>query len=617
VIAGDGERACEDAAKDELARGLLCARGGGYVRRILPVVVVVLGWAFACSSLEPHPDIASDPGSGSGASSNGAGTGGSGGSGGLPPEQELEETFREPVVSGRWIWTANPDTGKVALIDAESLNITTGEAELAPTYLAPLASRSADEGAALVINVGTDTASILRGSAGVITGQSVPIHHGANSLEVTPSGGLVVAWTNAQIVESADPTEGFQDVSVITLGDEESGPKSRRLTVGYRPSRVFFDHDEERAFVISEASISVVALAGDGAPKVLRDVPLGANPSEAAASRDVSVTPDGALALVRHEGSSVLDFVDLVSGVKTEVSLPGPVTDLDLSPDATRAYAVVRARAGEEPDGSGGGGGAAGGGEGGVAGESGPGDAAGQGGGSVSASGGEAGGGPSGPPDTSLLVVLALPDIWEDPGALEVLEVGDRVGSIALAETGDVGVLYTNAVESDHLVIVTMSGAPTEWELRTVVTKAPVKAVFPAPDGEHAIAFLGQLAGSSMPGGYSIVPLKDRLPPKIVPTRAPPVGIAIAPSPSRSALVTVTNDTDGHAVHVIRMPALSNDAIDLPSVPLAAGVVAATEKGFVAQRHPEGRITFVELATGSPRTVTGFELADEVDYASN
>jgi hypothetical protein len=215
------------------------------------------------------------------------------------------------------------------------------------------------------------------------------------------------------------------------------------------------------------------------------------------------------------------------------------------------------------------------------------------------------------------LVVLALPDTWEDPGALEVLEVGDRVGSIALAETGDVGVLYTNAVESDHLVIVSMQGAPSEWGLRTVVTKAPVKAVFPAPDGEHAIAFLGQLAGSSMPGGYSIVPLKERLPPKIVPTKAPPVGIAIAPSPSRSALVTVTNGTDGHAVHVIRMPALSNDAITLPSVPLAAGVVAETKKGFVAQRHPEGRITFVDLDTGSPRTVTGFELADEVDYASN
>ncbi len=158
---------------------------------------------------------------------------GSGGTGGLPPEQELEETYREPVVSGRWVWTANPDTGKVALIDTESLKITTGEAELAPTYLAPLASPAPERGAALVINVGTDTASILQGVDGVVTSRSVPIHDGANALEVTPSGRLVVAWTDARSVVGADPTEGFQDVSVIALGRRriaaEEPPIDRRL----------------------------------------------------------------------------------------------------------------------------------------------------------------------------------------------------------------------------------------------------------------------------------------------------------------------------------------------------------------------------------------------------
>ncbi len=81
--------------------------------------------------------------------------------------------------------------------------------------------------------------------------------------------------------------------------------------------------------------------------------------------------------------------------------------------------------------------------------------------------------------------------------------------------------------------------------------------------------------------------------------------------------MTVSDGAGAQAVHVIRMPALANDAIVLPSEPLAAGIIAETKKGFVAQRHPEGRITFVDLGTGSPRTVTGFELADEVDYGSN
>lgn len=113
-----------------------------------------------------------------------------------------------------------------------------------------------------------------------------------------------------------------------------------------------------------------------------------------------------------------------------------------------------------------------------------------------------------------------------------------------------------------------------------------------------------------------MVPLSERLPPKIVPTEAPPVGIALAPSPTQSVLVTVSRGDEGHAAHVIRLPGLGHDAVSLPGPPLAAGIVPATQKGFVAQRHPEGRITFVDLETGRPRTVTGFELSDKVDYVS-
>lgn len=569
------------------------------MRRFLPAIIVA--WVLACASSESGIGGGTDVGAGGGGGTGAGPAPGGGGTDGLPPEQELEETFREPVVSGRWVWAANPDSGKVALIDTRSIKITTGEAELMPTYLAPLPSPDAEVAAGLVINAGSNTVSVLRGEAGVITSQSVPIHAGANALAVAPSGKVAVVWTDALRQSLPDATEGFQDVTVVAWSGEGATPKSRRLTVGYRPSRVFFDQASQRAFVVAESTISVIELTGETAPRVLRDVVLG-EPSSAANVRDVSVTPDGKLALVRREGERSIELVDLVGGEKKRVSLPGPATDLDLSPDATRAYAVVRTPAGNDASG--------GGGEGGVAGD----DDVGQGG-SASAAGGEGGDGSSGPA-TSLLVVLALPAIWEDPSALEVVDTGDRVGSVALPEKGDVAVLYTNAQPSDHLVIVSTKGAPSEWALRTVVTKAPVKAVFVTPDGEHAIAFLGQLEGSRLPGGYAMVPLSERLPPKIVPTEAPPVGIALAPSPTQSVLVTVSRGDEGHAAHVIRLPGLGHDAVSLPGPPLAAGIVPATQKGFVAQRHPEGRITFVDLETGRPRTVTGFELSDKVDYVS-
>src|SRR5262245_24144977 len=50
------------------------------------------------------------------------------GAAGLPPEKEEEATFRVPVVSGHWVWTANPQTGRVAVIDATKRTVSTIEA---------------------------------------------------------------------------------------------------------------------------------------------------------------------------------------------------------------------------------------------------------------------------------------------------------------------------------------------------------------------------------------------------------------------------------------------------------------------------------------------------------
>ena len=194
------------------------------------------------------------------------------------------------------------------------------------------------------------------------------------------------------------------------------------------------------------------------------------------------------------------------------------------------------------------------------------------------------------PPEESTLVVLPLPDIFDDPTAFHAITLPEFAGSIALDEDASVGLLYTTAVASDRLTIVEMEGAIADWTLRTVLVKAPIQAVFPAPDGEHAIVFMGQAAGSSMPGGYSVVPL--------------------------GAMATVSDDAGINEVHVLRMPELSSDVIKLPSVPLAAGIVPETATSFVAQYHAEGRITFVGLEGGEPRTLTGFELAEKVHDGS-
>jgi len=44
----------------------------------------------------------------------------------------------------------------------------------------------------------------------------------------------------------------------------------------------------------------------------------------------------------------------------------------------------------------------------------------------------------------------------------------------------------------------------------------------------------------------------------------------------------------------------------------ASGLVPEANQAFVAQQHPEGRITFIDLDTRELHTLTGFELATQV-----
>jgi hypothetical protein len=191
---------------------------------------------------------------------------------------------------------------------------------------------------------------------------------------------------------------------------------------------------------------------------------------------------------------------------------------------------------------------------------------------------------------------------------------GEVFGSVSVARDASVMALFTNAVDSDHITILN----PADDTYRTVSVKSPVLAVVLSDDAQEAISLQGPavsgVAASNKKGAFSLIPLKVDRAPKIVATDAPPVSLAILPgSPSSSALVTVSDPTTAQfATYSVGFPALTADAIRLASEPLATGIVVATDLGFVAQKHPEGRLTLINLQTGAPRTLTGFELAAKV-----
>jgi hypothetical protein len=542
-----------------------------------PYGVAALGIVFAvlllhCGSDDSEgggaPSNFGNAGASGGSAQGGSGGFGFGGAGGTvnadggappPPEQEVESSFRTPVATGRYIWAANPDSGRVALINSESLDVGTTEAGFGPTYIAAVEGPDAAiANTAIVLNVGSFDATLLRATPGgeIETIATLPTHVGANAWAVSARGRWAIAWTDASQLEEPDATDGFQEITVISLAP--GAESSTRLTVGYRPTKIEFDAAETRAFAVTEPGISVVALPGAGDPTVSDLVELTDDPLENPASRDVAITREGDTAIVRRDGSAEIGLVPLDGGARGAITLSGAVTDLDVTEDGSRAVAVVRER--------------------------------------------------------SEVAIVPIPAPGATPGAITTVTVpGETFGSVSLSADARVALLYTNAIPNDHVTILHLEAGPDFLTHRSVSVKAPVKAVFPAPDAAHAIVLMSTPPGSTKRGAFSVVPTSVPISPKVVGTDAPPTAVALSSAPSDRALITVRDD-DLHiyGVYVVRMPALQVDLIPLASPPLATGVVPDTRKGYVAQRHPEGRVTFVDLADGSARTLTGFELGAEV-----
>jgi len=596
----------------------------------------------ACSADDSSPASGLAPGNfnGSGGQSNNGES--SAGSSSLPianppPEMEEAQSYRAPVVSGRWVWTANPDTGKVAIVDAKTFSVRLADAGANPTFLTALPS-DAKTAKALVLNVGSKDATLLRASeTGPVSAFGpIPLQANANAWTVSKTGKFALAWTDSHGL-AADATENFQDLSVVDLRSTE--PKATRLVVGLVPSRVFIDDAEKQAYVVAKSGISVIDLASKDGPRVLREEAVSDDPlHEDVSSRDVSVMPDGSYAFVRHEGSAVITLVELATGKLSSLTLSGPVTDLDLVSDAKSVLAVVRGNVVPPPqdDGTAGAGGdhgeepqtAGAGGEGGAfdaagassgGGTSGGGSGGTSGGGSGGTSGGVNAGGNGGSANSanphSTLAILPIPGIFSDKGNFASVSIDEQFGLVNIAPEGTAALLYTNAIASSHLTILETAPGATFLEHRTVDVRGNVRDVYPSPDGAYAIAsFTSPTRDSGTKPGFAAIPVSAKTPVRVQTTDAPVFAVAQSAGDTPRAVVTVSDGNANFSAYVVRMPELVIDAVKLPSRPLpgATGLVPDAGVAYIAQAHPQGRITFINLETGVSRTITGFEIAAKV-----
>ncbi len=496
------------------------------------------------------------------------------GDGNEPPEVELEETFKAPVVVGKYLFSANPETNKVARIDASTREIEVLEGGHAPTYLAPLPTGTTS-GGALVLNELSSDASvfILDEEGDVVSHERISVQRGASAWSVGASGKIAIAWSDARenLLNSGD---GYQDLTVLDFrGDAVD---ATTLSVGFRPSQVVVNADESRAYVVSEPGITVIDL--DDSIAVLRELFLPAGGS--GVGRDVSFSLDGKLAFVRLEGESEILIVDTETNDRVTVAMPGVVTDLDLSADGTMAVAVMRG--GQAVDGSGMGGATMGG---------------------AGNTGGTAGG-----ISESQVALLRTESIFDSPTDFDVFSTSEIVGSAVVARDASYVLLFTNATENPFLTILDTASESA----RVVDLKAPVRAAFLSDDSEYSVVLLDAPEGSSMAGAFALLAVSRELPARIQGTPTEPEFVSISGDAGRALVTTASTGSERARTYFGRFPSLQLDDLELPSRPLSSGIVPAAGQAFVAQEHPEGRVTFIDLESGDDQTVTGFELSSRV-----
>ncbi len=471
----------------------------------------------------------------------------------LPPEMELDQSFRAPVATGRVLWSANPDSGRVALIDAKTLAVRMTNAGFGPTYLAAVPSEQGTD-SALVINVGSHDATWFKADASQIAAVTIPTHVGANAWSISGDGHYAIAWTDVTHLDGGapDPVNGYSELTVIDLSVDP--PSSTRLSVGFRPSQVVFDAAEQHAYAVVDEGISVLDLGKKPALSRLLNVSTS---TEAAHARDVNIAPDGSFAVVRVEGSANVEIIDLASDVRQIVGLGSSVTDLDLSPDGTTATAVLGNEAAPE------------------------------------------------------VVRFPVPDPGDTSAFVRATITGELVRSVTLSPDGGLALLYANAVPSSHLTLLETE----HFGYRTVDLQGAVQSVFVSPDSSAAITFQTPPLGSQKKGLFSIVPTEAVRAPRVVGTDAVPAEISFSDAARGKALITVHDaHSTVHGVYVIGLANLEQNFVALSSEPLpgATGIVAEANRGFVAQKHPEGRITFIDLDSGAAQTLSGFEIAARV-----
>ena len=253
------------------------------------------------------------------------------------PEIEEDFDFSQPAVIGSQIFVANETLNSVAVIDSENLAIRTIPVGFGPTMVVgPQGADTVDDSRVAVLNEGSYTVSLIEPSSD----QSlyVSVMRGANSLVANRSATSFVAWYDDSL-NDGDATRG--DLSSISLirGDMvyqiAVGFHVRDVFWSTQADQVVVVSDDGVS-LIDITNVEDDQLSAPVAVLPQELVPL--NPEDL----EILVDQSGRYALARLASFSGLVVTELESGVQHVFHLPEIPTDIDfVNGDVPKAMVML------------------------------------------------------------------------------------------------------------------------------------------------------------------------------------------------------------------------------------------------------------------------------------
>jgi len=510
-------------------------------------------------------------------SSNGYGGGGGAGPGdnywdagatggadyGPPPEAEKEIDFdlKAPQASEHYVYIAATARDSLVRISADdSLEIRLIPVGGQPTVVATLKT----EDVALVINSGTQDFSIVRSSEDEDKVKTVDTLPYVNSISVSPDGNYAIVYYNDAAAEEFDPVGDFQTISVVDL--TEGKEQVYNVSTGFHPGSIYFHESKPIAYLITDDGISILELDSvkDGTITPIVAVSQDAMDDDPAL-REVLITENGAYAVVYNRARPEFSVVDIDTGQIVTEAVEGLPTDVDLVPAANSALLMLR--------------------------------------------------------EQELAYVVNLHGMLAgEADALTKTDIGGSMaGAAVITEDGSRAVLYSTVGEALAVAVMDLNDPAFAWQAYPV--QKSVVGVNISQHGSTALILheveayaaeateLEKMVAKT--NGFTLFNL-DTGYRKLIQTDSHwTQSLFVSEEPVqdlRAFVLTPAPSGIGHTVQSVDLDTYIVDEVTLASEPMAMVYVPLARRIAVAQDHPNGRITFIDVDTGKTYSVTGYEL---------